>query len=348
MHEVLRSPGRPLDAATRAFFEPRLGYDFGRVRIHADAGAAESARSINARAYTVGTHIAFDSGQFSPNNAAGRCLLAHELAHVAQQGRTSTKPRPVISSPEDICERAAGAIAESVASGARHEVTASHEVALVQRQLPNKQQIKEGAIDIQRRGGLAGLEAAEVAWRSKGLAEKLERESHLDGDINGPADAFRHCVLSCLITAGTDARTAKIITETHEEQVPNKPNETKMDLHNNEIGIACGHESGRGAQPFFRKLPAIYHAPTKDEIDRCVRCTWQKLASGLLWVIPDWDKGAAATGDPIPEKWEKPVAGKPQIPTVAVEDLPKAPTPTVNVEDLPRAPVNVEDLPKAK
>lgn len=91
VHEVLASPGQPLDSATRAFFEPRFGYDFGRVRVHADAGAETSARSINARAYTVGHHIAFDTGQFAPGTGEGNRLLAHELSHVVQQaGEQST------------------------------------------------------------------------------------------------------------------------------------------------------------------------------------------------------------------------------------------------------------------
>jgi uncharacterized protein DUF4157 len=85
VHAALRSPGEPLDAATRAYFEPRFGRDFSGVRVHADAAAAQSARDVNAHAYTVGQNIAFDSGRFAPGSQAGRRLLAHELAHVAQQ-----------------------------------------------------------------------------------------------------------------------------------------------------------------------------------------------------------------------------------------------------------------------
>jgi hypothetical protein len=87
VHEILRSPGRRLDAATRSFFEPRFGYDFSRVRIHADAEAAESARAVRALAYTVGDRIAFAPGRYAPHTHAGRKLLSHELAHVVQQGR---------------------------------------------------------------------------------------------------------------------------------------------------------------------------------------------------------------------------------------------------------------------
>src|SRR5437899_1147878 len=85
VHEVLRSPGQPLDPATRAFMEPRFGHDFSSVRVHTDAKAAESARAVNALAYTVGHDVAFGAAQYAPGTAVGRRLLAHELTHVMQQ-----------------------------------------------------------------------------------------------------------------------------------------------------------------------------------------------------------------------------------------------------------------------
>ena len=66
VHEVLRSPGQPLDTATRAFMEPRFGHDFSRVRVHSDAAAEQSARDVNAGAYTVGQNIVFGAGRFAP------------------------------------------------------------------------------------------------------------------------------------------------------------------------------------------------------------------------------------------------------------------------------------------
>lgn len=84
VHEVLLSPGRPLDPATRAFFEPRFGHDFSEVRVHTDTKAAQSARLVSARAFTVGQDIVFGSGQYGPRR---RELLAHELTHVIQQFR---------------------------------------------------------------------------------------------------------------------------------------------------------------------------------------------------------------------------------------------------------------------
>jgi len=86
---VLESSGEPLGADTRRFFEERLGYDFGAVRVHHDTRAEESARAVHAEAYTVGHHIVFNSGGFAPQTEIGRRLLAHELTHVVQQNRTA-------------------------------------------------------------------------------------------------------------------------------------------------------------------------------------------------------------------------------------------------------------------
>ena len=86
---VLRSSGEPLDAATRSFMEPRFGYDFRQVRVHTDGAAAQSAREVSALAFTVGNHIAFAGGQYRRGSASSNRLLAHELAHVVQQGGAS-------------------------------------------------------------------------------------------------------------------------------------------------------------------------------------------------------------------------------------------------------------------
>ena len=87
--EVLRSPGQPLDPATRAFMEPRFGHDFSSVRVHTDAKAAGSARAVNSLAYTVGRDVVFGAGQYAPTKNNGKALLAHELAHTIQQSAFS-------------------------------------------------------------------------------------------------------------------------------------------------------------------------------------------------------------------------------------------------------------------
>jgi hypothetical protein len=85
VHEVLIAPGRPLDEQTRAFMESRFGRDFRGVRVHANEKAAESARALGARAYTVRNNIVFDRGEFAPGSREGQRLLGHELTHVVQQ-----------------------------------------------------------------------------------------------------------------------------------------------------------------------------------------------------------------------------------------------------------------------
>ena len=95
-HTAPHSGGRPLDSATREFFEPRFGRDFGHVRVHTDASAAGSARNLDALAYTYGSDIVFAAGRFDVSSDGGRHLLAHELAHVVQQegGRPAIQCMP--------------------------------------------------------------------------------------------------------------------------------------------------------------------------------------------------------------------------------------------------------------
>jgi Domain of unknown function (DUF4157) len=102
---VLSSNGRPMDGATRSFFESRFGHNFSRVRIHTGARAAESAHAVDAHAYAVGSHLVFGSNQFSPDTHAGRKLIAHELSHVVQQSQSATSHRlSGISNPGDALE----------------------------------------------------------------------------------------------------------------------------------------------------------------------------------------------------------------------------------------------------
>jgi Domain of unknown function (DUF4157) len=95
VQEGLRSPSQPLDPDTLAFMGMRFGHDFSQVRVHTDARAADSARALNARAYTVGQDIVFAAGQYAPDTTAGQRLLGHELTHVVQQAGSPTLQRQV-------------------------------------------------------------------------------------------------------------------------------------------------------------------------------------------------------------------------------------------------------------
>jgi hypothetical protein len=166
VHDVLRSPGQPLDRSTRAFFEPRFArnfssvplshpsaqisassltigspssafeqeadrmadsimrresgkeksaantgtssFDLGGVRVHTDSHAAESARAVNAQAYTVGNNIVFGAGQFAPHTTSGQHLIAHELTHVAQQNGSSIQRKLSVEDPKDMIDNPGG------------------------------------------------------------------------------------------------------------------------------------------------------------------------------------------------------------------------------------------------
>jgi|GEM_PF-2801923 len=137
--------GRPLDAGTRAFFEARFGHGLGGVRVHTGAAADASARSVNALAYTVGRDLVFRAGEYAPASPAGRRLLAHELAHVVQNGgegdlqRAASAAAPLtVGRTDDPLEREADAAAEAVLSARAVPARLSTaSVSLRRRELPD-------------------------------------------------------------------------------------------------------------------------------------------------------------------------------------------------------------------
>lgn len=127
VHEALASHGQPLDPATRAFMEPRFGYDFSMVRAHSGAAAGQSAQDLNAHAYTMGHDIVFGAGRFAPGTLDGQRLIAHELAHVVQQsdGVRAIQRQPASS---ELDGRAARARARWLAGRIRKHTKVSKEV----------------------------------------------------------------------------------------------------------------------------------------------------------------------------------------------------------------------------
>ncbi|WP_290057461.1 eCIS core domain-containing protein [Amycolatopsis solani] len=122
VHRVVGSGGgAPLDAATRTDMESRFGADFSDVRIHTDGAAHESAKSVNAQAYTVGSNIVFQRDKYDPGSDPGKHMLAHELTHVVQQRTgpvegTDTGGGVKVSDPSDRFEREAVANADRLMS----------------------------------------------------------------------------------------------------------------------------------------------------------------------------------------------------------------------------------------
>ena len=115
--DVVNSPGQPLDAATRAFFEPRFGHDFSRVRVHTDPKAMQSARAVNALAYTIGRDIVLAKSESAASEHV-RTLLAHELTHVLQQGQghvsVGDNSSLRLGAPDDSNEMEASRVAREV------------------------------------------------------------------------------------------------------------------------------------------------------------------------------------------------------------------------------------------
>ena len=140
---ALQGPARPLDAATRAFFEPRFGHDFGHVRVRVDAPAA---RSVQAQAFTVGERIVFDAARYQPGTDAGRRLLAHELVHVLQQGGAGTLRRKVsVTNPKK-------AIPDPTGKGLKQSNAETIEGYL-------RTLCSDGAVNVDRASGAVALKA---------------------------------------------------------------------------------------------------------------------------------------------------------------------------------------------
>jgi hypothetical protein len=122
VHGVIRQSGEPLDPGVRRSMEAALGHDFGDVQVHHDSGAGESAKSVQAHAYTVGNHVVFGDGRYQPDTADGQRTLAHELTHVVQQRQGPVDGEPAaggvrVSHPDDRFEREADRAADGVMSG---------------------------------------------------------------------------------------------------------------------------------------------------------------------------------------------------------------------------------------
>lgn len=100
--EVVDRPGESLDIGTRDYFEARLGWDFGRVRVHADDRAAGSALAMGSRAYAIGGAVVFGQDEYRPRSPGGRDLLAHELAHVVEQSSGAAPADQVQCQPATI------------------------------------------------------------------------------------------------------------------------------------------------------------------------------------------------------------------------------------------------------
>jgi hypothetical protein len=157
--------------------EGRLGHDFGDVRVHTDGAAHESAKSVNAHAYTVGSNVVFQRDLYDPSNTAGKTMLAHELTHVVQQREGAVDGTPTaggisVSDPSDRFERAASANAERVMA-APAPVAAS---STVQRDAEDHDHDHPQGMSVQREGEAPEEEKPEEEAPVQGMFVQREEE----------------------------------------------------------------------------------------------------------------------------------------------------------------------------
>jgi hypothetical protein len=258
VHEVLRSPGHPLDQDTRAFMEPRFGHDFGRVRVHTNYRAAESARAVNALAYTVGRDVVFGAGQYAPEDPAGRLLLAHELTHVVQQRGNEQMPPVELSQPADAEEQEAASLSTSILAdpvrGNRVTVNADSKPGTVHGGWPlivgGVALIGGGIYAIWAYRCLSPLEIpmynatfGDVSTRAGGFRLWYYNQTHAPVPSN-VWDAFGHCWIACSATERCGSITSAIAGKSREfwrEHIDSSPHDSyQQDTNNQTLGRGFG------------------------------------------------------------------------------------------------------------
>ncbi|MDS0260820.1 DUF4157 domain-containing protein [Haloarcula sp. S1CR25-12] len=169
VRSVISSPGQQLDQSIQRAMEERMGDTLGDVRVHTGPQATKACDDINARAFTVGNHIAFNRGEYDPDSPEGQHVLAHELAHVRQQtgGAVSMLPREgaLAIDPDEHLEREAEETAERVMRGGMLGIQRMRR-ADVHVQRLNEQEVSQEPLDE--------------------LADAFDIESYMDTDAEIP------------------------------------------------------------------------------------------------------------------------------------------------------------------
>lgn len=302
-HSVL-GPGRVLPDQLRNELGSAFGFDFSHVRVHTGRQAELSAGAIGARAYTVANHVVFGPGTYAPGTADGRHLIAHELAHVVQQGyahgAVATGSLAIDSTGELDAERAADAAVRSgpggspVPAAARLASRTSH-FPVVQRQtgaatasIPTKV-VAHGASD-------AAVKAAEAQMRDVLGALKAPNLDQLKGEtielhiipaskkltdlpeyanLKGVPTWDRKRVYDDIRGAGAEKVGSVIRYAIAEEQLVSVPGHA-MGYAPNFVGT---HESGHVVQQF---------GLTKRQSDDLTAAYNARVRAGGPWLAPAW------------------------------------------------------------
>src|SRR5436190_6853296 len=261
--DVVNSPGQPLDAVTRAFMEPRFGHDFGHVRVHTNAKAADSARAVHAHAYTVGNSVVFGGNKFAPATHHGRELLAHELAHTIQQ--RSTGALPPSSHQGEIFESSASGVGRNIANG--RKVSGNLPISgiglacapVMPGDLSDQQLAEETkrATEKLRPGekadwwldGLRAEAQRRKSQRENAQRERAERAAIEEREQAKRAEAERERKTRAAAVAEVDASAARTKDEPKDDEDEDEPQDTSMALE------APGRKGGRVVRQRVKKPP---------------------------------------------------------------------------------------------
>ena len=206
-----RGAGAPLDDASRARMEASFGTDFSDVRVHTGSSAAESARAVDAHAYTVGNEVVLGDGQ-APGSPAYERTLAHELMHVVQQRSGPVDGTPAgggisVSDPADRFERAAEATADDVVSTGRAPEASTGNVSStsVQRERPLEEEERDPteADTLPSMAETATAETAQAGAKTPATAETAQAGAAEGAVVEGQPNREPTSAPEAESTAGT-------------------------------------------------------------------------------------------------------------------------------------------------
>jgi LysM repeat protein len=295
VHEALASPGQTLEPGLWRLAESRLGHDFSRVRVHADATAARSARDVNARAYTVGRDIVFGAGQYAPGSAAGLRVLTHELTHVIQQGnRQAPSGSPIAIEPAGGRHEAeagrvergthGGAAAGSVAAPSVHRYEAGEHAEIGE----SGTELKTLAIPMAY-PAQPGDTVASVAAKF-GVPEQEIRDANKDSIVTTkakdgtPTEGF-NLKTYVVIPLTPATRDAAKTTDELKFVIPGK----KLPDGTTDKDVTLSYGEGIALGDFYQSPDEMLKAP-ESELRALARLIQEEKKTGKLTSTADWQK----------------------------------------------------------
>ncbi len=224
VRDVISSPGRSLDTSIQRAVEDRMGDSLGDVRIHTGPKAAQACEQINARAFTVGNHVAFNSGEYDPSSPEGQHVLAHELAHVRQQtgGAVSMLPQENLGleiDPDPQLEREAEETAQRVMEGGELGIqrlgqTEVHIQRLTEGRLSS---LKEAVFGSNEKSDLSLQDIGEKSGVDDRLYALAENQKQLQARVDGLSSTLEGNLFQKMGDAGTGEALKMGMTEAGKE-----------------------------------------------------------------------------------------------------------------------------------